>query len=699
MKKLLLLLFAFFTFGWALGQNGFQKITISDTISEIARPYFADFNNDGLIDVVVNDFYNLRILLYTQNADHTFSSKVAVSGLASNPRCVAAYDFNGDTAVDIAAIVNDNFYVFFNDGNNSFTRSTNLYDGKVSKLELIDYNNDGNMDLIGTANYQYYEFVHIYKNNGNETFTTVDPGYPGDGTDDVVVADFDNDGNEDFAVITFYYLIAYKNNGDGSFTKFYIDTLYPESVDAYDFNGDSLPELVVYSSDANFSNGYIVVYENKGNFAFKEVYNSGNVSAYNGYAKAGDFNKDGLVDIAFATNNARDFQWLKNTGNYNFTKLYVTGDISSPVLSRCDLDQDGKLDILVGTYGATYWLKNKHLFPVTHFPPDTVVCGGSHLQLSVSEPDADSIVWYGIYGDTTIQLTENMGMTGVYDDTLTFYKDARPDSVLVFAKLMNNYDITAYSDTINIKNESNAPVLSVKSITVYINAYGYGIIDKAGIVDTAYDECGLLDTVLSVDTVTCDDIGDNTITVILTDASGNTTTSTVSVTVADTINPVLSCKDSVTFSAGPNNLYTVQGSELDATASDNCTITLTNNLNGQNTLADYQLPAGDTTIIWTATDAAGNQAVCTTYVYVNSWASVVTQEGFRIYPNPAKDRLTINAQFSGELLLTDLQGKVLIKQKIQPGVRHINIKPLRAGIYLLQIKSQKTNTTVQIIKY
>ena len=64
--------------------------------------------------------------------------------------------------------------------------------------------------------------------------------------------------------------------------------------------------------------------------------------------------------------------------------------------------------------------------------------------------------------------------------------------------------------------------------------------------------------------------------------------------------------------------YTVIGQEFDPTVTDGCpdNLVVTNDFDGSTTLAGKQLPAGDTTIIWTATDGT-NTSTCTIYVRVN----------------------------------------------------------------------------------
>ena len=64
--------------------------------------------------------------------------------------------------------------------------------------------------------------------------------------------------------------------------------------------------------------------------------------------------------------------------------------------------------------------------------------------------------------------------------------------------------------------------------------------------------------------------------------------------------------------------YTTVGNEFDPTATaDNCSVaSVTNNVNGTNTLAGHVFTLGATSVVWTATDGSGNT---TTSINSNSY--------------------------------------------------------------------------------
>ncbi|MBL7822498.1 MAG: HYR domain-containing protein, partial [Saprospiraceae bacterium] len=96
---------------------------------------------------------------------------------------------------------------------------------------------------------------------------------------------------------------------------------------------------------------------------------------------------------------------------------------------------------------------------------------------------------------------------------------------------------------------------------------------------------------------------------------------TYSNTGSDQTPPAITCASGSPFTRGTTLGYCgyiVSGTEFNATASDLCggAVTITNNFNLTNTLANDTLPTGTTTIVWTATDACGNSSSCTIMVTV-----------------------------------------------------------------------------------
>ena len=102
------------------------------------------------------------------------------------------------------------------------------------------------------------------------------------------------------------------------------------------------------------------------------------------------------------------------------------------------------------------------------------------------------------------------------------------------------------------------------------------------------------------------------------DGNGQTATCTTVITVEDNENPEITCTPDGTRDTDPGlDQYTVVGTEFDATFTDNCTNgTITNNINGTDTIAGEILITGIYTVVWTVIDGNGQTATCTTIITV-----------------------------------------------------------------------------------
>ena len=113
--------------------------------------------------------------------------------------------------------------------NNGTTDDKPIIDSVLGGVALLDYDNDGYLDIFFTNGAQipglakdspgFYN--RLYHNNHDGTFTDVTDraGVRGEGYSmGAAVADYDNDGWADIYVTGVNRNILYHNNGDGTFT-------------------------------------------------------------------------------------------------------------------------------------------------------------------------------------------------------------------------------------------------------------------------------------------------------------------------------------------------------------------------------------------------------------------------------------------------------------------------------------------------
>ncbi|GAB5400968.1 MAG: hypothetical protein Aureis2KO_25530 [Aureisphaera sp.] len=158
----------------------------------------------------------------------------------------------------------------------------------------------------------------------------------------------------------------------------------------------------------------------------------------------------------------------------------------------------------------------------------------------------------------------------------------------------------------------------INNVTLTLDANGEVTTTFNALTNGSSDDIGVLSRILLQDTFTCDDIGDNEVTLTIVDTGNQSASCQTTVTIEDTTDPTISCASGGTKDVDTGTcVYTVQGTEFDPTFSDNCTTaTVTNNFNNSNTLNGAALPLGNNTITWTVDDGNGQTATCQVTVTV-----------------------------------------------------------------------------------
>lgn len=133
-----------------------------------------DYDNDGDFDLYLTTLHSSNIL-YRNNGDGTFSNVTSLVGVEgfydAGGASWADYDNDGWIDVFLQNIYKNKVKLYHNNGDGTFTDVTKnsgiTYGGNAYYSAWADYDNDGDMDLVVVTNNEKYS-AYLYRNNGND---------------------------------------------------------------------------------------------------------------------------------------------------------------------------------------------------------------------------------------------------------------------------------------------------------------------------------------------------------------------------------------------------------------------------------------------------------------------------------------------------------------------------------------------------
>lgn len=278
----------------------------------------ADFNHDGIPDVITADYHgnSVSVLFGTPSTMTPGKGTGALGAAVSYPTIadaetsnLAVGDLNGDGNLDVIAV------------------NPGVIDPKAASVSELLGRPDGTLAPAITA--------PVGIAGGSSPFSVTIGDFDGNGTNDVAIADNVTGP-----------IIVKLGNGDGTFGA---ESLYPAGgvgahfIITYDMNLDGKLDLVC----ANRNSDNVSVLLGRGDGTFRKRILSGTGAKTGPYSIAvADFNRDGVPDVVTANSTANNSTVLLGIANGHFDEpidVGLTGDHPYGIAVG-DFNGDGKPD-------------------------------------------------------------------------------------------------------------------------------------------------------------------------------------------------------------------------------------------------------------------------------------------------------------------------------------------------------------------
>ncbi|MGJ8550430.1 HYR-like domain-containing protein, partial [Winogradskyella wichelsiae] len=364
----------------------------------------------------------------------------------------------------------------------------------------------------------------------------------------------------------------------------------------YTYSSPSFTDVAITDNTANNDGGGIYNYDNSSP-SLTNVAITGNTAVYNGGGIYNWSSSPSFTNVAITENTASggDGGGIYNYDNSSpsLTNTTVVGAIYNTVNGSVTLNSSIVWGGITGGYIANYSLIKDNSSTVNN------------------NIDATALT------DTDIFTDPSNGDYSLKDSSVAINAGNNASYTTAGGDLANDLDLAgnarlfgAIIDLGAYEVQNTAPTASCQNVTVYLDENGSVSISSSGIDNGSSDSESTVSLSLDVTAFDCDDLGDNTVTLTVTDTAGATATCTAIVTVSDNIAPVADATSLAAITAECEILAT---DITEPAATDNCggTVTVTND-------ATFPISTQGTTVItWTYEDVNGNTATQTQNVVIN----------------------------------------------------------------------------------
>ncbi|HZN08702.1 MAG TPA: FG-GAP-like repeat-containing protein [Pyrinomonadaceae bacterium] len=474
-----------------LNDNGtlkpFKNFPVANNPRALA---LTDLNGDGKRDLAVANSGSSTVSILIGAGGGDFSGPAIIPVFANPAHSVAAGDINADGHVDIAAGANGRTSILLGNGSGGFTRSADIGFGPAAFVSLLDINNDGKLDVLsadgaggntlssmiglGDGTFAPRRFFNVgtsplsiatgdFNRDGkidaavsnfgsNGPTILLGDGFGGFGSANALTAtvqsafvaagDFNNDGKVDLVSTRVHSgdVVLLLGNGNGTFTPAsgspFIAGADPWAIAVGDFNGDGDADLAITNQPNPIGSAVAILLGNgAGSFSAPTTFP---VGAEPVSIAVGDYNHDGIADLAVASKDANNVSVLVGNGNGTFGNTTTYGVGQSPVfVAAGDFNGDGRKDLAAAINNGVAILPNICTETPVALPSisvaDTNIVEGDAgtvnavFTLTLSAPSAVTVsVGYNVFAQTAganVDFQTNAGRVkfapGVVTQTVT----------------------------------------------------------------------------------------------------------------------------------------------------------------------------------------------------------------------------------------------------------------------------------------
>ncbi|MCF6257376.1 MAG: PKD domain-containing protein [Gammaproteobacteria bacterium] len=503
-----------------------------------------DFNNDGIDDIATSladgtAGGSISILFGTSAGTFTDHLQMPITngnGDGYVPAGLAGGDFNGDGRLDLAVTAGGSnladVHVYLNTASGAvgFSYSTTVVSGGIPAVAVVaeDFDKDGNLDLaVGNNVATTGAGVSVFVGNGDGTFSVAQniDSTNAVGVTDIIAVDIDKDNDFDLVMPR----LVLHNDGNGGFDV--NNPLErqgsPLHIVSVDLNQDTWVDIVLSGE------GGMGTYTNDQLGIFSAVDRGFEDGPLRGHT-AGDFNLDGNVDVALAREDTDDLRIFLGDGAGVLARdtplLFPVGDEPQNIVSG-DFNNDGMLDIAISNRNAGSPTVSVLLQHDPNAPPNELPVanpGGPYngtVDVAVqfdgsasSDPDGSIASYSWDFGNGTSGTGATPSATyseaGTFDVTLTVTDDAGATNsmsttveVIAAANQLPVADPGGpYNGTVDVAVQFDGSASSDPdgSIASYSWDFGNGTSGTGATPSATYTEAGTFNVTLMV----TDDVGE-----------------------------------------------------------------------------------------------------------------------------------------------------------------------------------------------